>query len=518
MLPRASRHSPWLAVPLILAALYWIVDLSVLRSGIPAPLDDTWEDGLIARLLWQGHWLRSLMLYPPLWGLRDPDTLTIPVLVHGPLLPLLFAVPVRLLGAGVLDQAGWIAASFAWLTAWRLHRLATRFYGEAVAAAAALLFTLSPVVLEAVHHSLSVITGALLLTATLDLLARDRPRMVWAGVCAGLAYLVRPETLLAVPVLAALAHPVGPGDRRRFLVVFLLCGSWWWWHHVQAVGQPLFNLSSYTLLGYWRDRPEASVLRDFSLTPERWPAVLRAALPDLWHKWIEFFPHAAKKALELPSGSTGWLALVGLLWALRNPHTRRLGMCALILGAIPMASMTLTAYQRLYLIPFAPLWALAAAVGARTTFERLPHWAHRPRAWLGALALLALPAAILALRSEHQQARLLERWLALDRRLLASRVERPGDAQRPMFSDTPDFVAWTTGRPTLWVTREEFRRLYPEWRETADSTGASPAAIEGEPTPGTAGSGLPAPPRPEDVWFHADPRDPAANLSGPIAP
>ena len=500
MSPRAFRLSPWLAVPLLLAACYWLFDLGVLRAGIPAPLDDTWEDGIIARLLWSGSWLRSLMLYPPLWGMRDPDTLTIPVLVHGPLLPFLLALPVKWGGPRVLDHAAWIAAAFAWLTAWQVHRLASRTYGDMVGAAASLLFTLSPVVLEAVHHSLSVVTGALLLVTTFDLMSRERPRMVLAGFTAGLGYLVRPEFLLATPVLLMLPARPEPGDRRRFLIVFLACGSWWWWHHAQAIGQPLFNLSSYTLIGYWGDRPEASVMRDFALTPERWPEALRAQAPELWHKWLAFFPHAAKKALELPTGSTGWLALVGLAWALSNPRTRRPAACALLIGAIPMASMTLTAYQRLYLVPMAPLWAIAAAFGARTLFERLPTWAHRPRAWLGALALVTLPATVLALRAEAEQARALERWLAVDRARLADRVSSAANVGRPMFSDTPDFVAWTTSRPTLWVTREEFHRLYPGF--------GSPAAA--------AAPGLPPVPFPEDLWFHVDPRDPAANLDGPI--
>jgi hypothetical protein len=518
MSPRALRLSPWLAIPLLVAALYWIIDLGVLRAGIPAPLDDTWEDGIIARLLWSGQWLRSHMLYPPLWGMRDADTLSIPVLVHGPLLPFLLAPPVRWGGPLVLDHVAWIGALFAWLTAWQVHRLASRTYGDAVGAAAALLFTLSPVVLEAVHHSLSVVAGALLLVTTFDLLSRDRPRMVLAGLCAGLGYLVRPETLLAVPLLLLLPAKPEPGDRRRFLLVFLACGSWWWWHHWEALRQPLFNLSSYTLIGYWGDRPEASVMRDFALTPERWPEVLRAQAPGLWRKWVAFFPHAAKHALEIPAAPTGWLALVGLTWALRNPRTRRSAACALMLGAIPMASMTLAAYQRLYLVPVAPLWAIAAALGARTLFERLPAWARRPRAWLGALALASLPATLVALRSEHDQARVLERWLAVDRAGLAERAASPANAGRPMFSDTPDFVAWTTGRPTLWVSREEFHRLYPGFggaTEPADAS-ASPSAARAEASAASPVPSLPPTPRPEDLWFHVDPRNPAANLGGPV--
>ena len=54
-----------------------------------------------------------------------------------------------------------------------------------------------------------------------------------------------------------------------------------------------------------------------------------------------------------------------------------------------------------------------------------------------------------------------------------------------MFSDTPDFVAWTTGRPTLWITRNEYARL---------------------PAPATAVSASSPPARgaAADTWFHKD--------------
>ncbi|HYM82195.1 MAG TPA: glycosyltransferase family 39 protein [Candidatus Limnocylindria bacterium] len=521
-----ARISPWLLCAVVFAAAYWMFDLAGLRAGVPAPLDDTWEDGIIARLLWRGEWLRSHMLYPPLWGLIDPATWTIPVLVHGPLLPLLLAVPLQVLGDPALDHVAWLAAAFALLTSVVLFRLAARHFGDAVGAAAAGLFTVSPVVLEAVHHSLSVVLGAFLVTSVLNLVARERPRGALAGACAGLAYLVRPEMLVALPVVLLLMRSTRSGERRRFLIVFLLCGSWWWWHHARAIGHPLFNLTSYTLIGYWGDRPEASVMRDFALTPDRWPAELARQLPNLWRKWLEFFPHAAKKALEIPTGTTGWMAVIGLVTCLRDANTRRLAACALALGAIPIAAMTLTVYQRLYLVPFAPLWALGAALGARALFARLPDWAHRPRAWIGALALAALPSTGPALATATAQARLLERWIAQDRAQLAALAAR-GDSPRPMFSDTPDFVAWTTGRPTFWVTRAEFVRLYPNvptpvaGATTTDSDSTrfvrSGDSVPGgrSPSPSRRPARLPGHPGPGDLWFHVDPRDPAANLDPP---
>jgi len=505
MSERTGRSSTWLLGTLVFVALYWIFALGVLRTAVPAPLDDVWEDGIIARLLADGTWLRSLMLYPPLWGLRDPETLTIPVLVHGPLLPFLLVIPVQLFGTACLDGIAWFGAVAAFLTAIALFRLAARWFGDAIAAAAVCLFTVSPVVLEAVRHSLSVVVGAWLLTLTLDLLARERPRTARAGFAAGLGYLARPEMLVALPVFLLVPARPEPGSRRWFLIAFLLVGSWWWWHHANVIGNPLFNLTSTMLIGAWGDRPEASAMRDFALSPDRWSTVFRAALPGLPHKWIHNFPHAVKKALEIPTLATGWLAAVGLAAAARDPRTRRLALCALLLALVPLASMTLTTYQRLYVIPFAPLLALGAALGARTLFERLPRWAHRPRAWIGALALTVLPSIVPALSNARHESRELERWLAQDRVALASRVADPSEPPRVLFSDTPDFAAWTTGRPTLWVSREEFTRLYPGWPDTTSLT--RPPR-----------DGLPARPAAEDTWFHVDPRDPGANLPRSNAP
>ena len=60
-----------------------------------------------------------------------------------------------------------------------------------------------------------------------------------------------------------------------------------------------------------------------------------------------------------------------------------------------------------------------------------------------------------------------------------------------VFSDTPDFVAWVTGRPTLWVPRDAFERLYA----SADTTAAASLALP--PRRAVAG------------WFHENFRDPA---------
>jgi hypothetical protein len=112
-------------------------------------------------------------------------------------------------------------------------------------------------------------------------------------------------------------------------------------------------------------------------------------------------------------------------------------------------------------------------------------------------------ATVPALQRGAREAREFAALLAVERAALASRVtpaatlprlttlglERPAGVApttpRLMFSDTPDFVAWTTGRPTVWVTRDEYARL--------PATGTAVSA-DSPPARGTA----------DDTWFHGE--------------
>jgi hypothetical protein len=518
--PRPITSSPWFLGALLLAIAVWSLDLALLRAGVPHPLDDTWEDAIVARLLLEGQGLRTHMIYPPLWELQDPATRTLPVLVHGPLIPLLLAIPVKLGGPRVTDHLAWLGALFAILALIPLFRLAARLYGETVAAAAASLFTLSPLVIDAVNHYLSVLVGACLLTWAIDLLARARPRPFAAGMAAGICYLTRPEMSLAAPILAWLAwhggvraddgrdpvateassgsgvSPPGWPAVASFALAFAACAAWWWWERWQASGSPFFNLSVYLLASFSPAHPGDGLVRDFTATPGRYPALLAEALPTLWRKWGPFFLRGIKRALSTPSESLGFLAPLGFLAELRARDGRGLVVALGLMAAIPIVLVTLIAPVRLYPVPFAPLYAIAAALGARWLVGRLPMWAHRPRAWLGVLAMLALPWTATEMKEQARQARALERWLAADRAALASAHRNRGNDRRLMFSDTPDFVAWTTERPTVWLTLDEFERLY-------GAAGADRAR----------GARLPAElrQRPDraDTWFHhGDPRDP----------
>jgi len=512
MIERHPRAGLWLAGVLVLVALFWTLDLAVLRAGVPDPLDDTWEYGVAARQLLAGHGFRTTVIHPPLWGLRD-DALSVPVLVHGPLLPVLIAPALAILGAGALDLVAWLAAAFAFLTAWLLFRAGTRHFGPAAGAAAALLFTLAPLTVRAVNHDVSLLAGALLLLLVFDLLARERPHHGWASLLLGLGVLVRPEMALALPGLAMLAG--GGGTVALILGMALVAGAWWW-HNLRATGSPFFNLSSYLLVGYSEQWPGIRVLRDFALTPERWPRVLVEQWPWLPDKARENLPHALKRALLAPGDFTGWLAAVGAVVGIARASTRWIVVAAVVCALVPVAIMSFTLYDSRYLTPFLPLWALAAAVGAERLWGFIPRVGRSPL-WVALLVLLMLPSTLPALDTATREARMLEARLARERSALASRVtpatrlarltplglEMPADSAgagvpRPMFSDTPDFVAWTTGRPTIWVTRPEYERL-PAPR-TALPRGQAQRGVAAAAPADT----LPTRGNPEDTWFHDD--------------
>ncbi len=516
------RHTGlWLAAVLALVALFWALDLVVLRAGVPDPLDDVWEYGVTARQLLAGHGFRTTVIHPPLWGLRDAG-LSVPVVIHGPLLPVLGAPALAALGPGALDRVAWVAAVLAFLTAVLLFRAGTRHFGPAAGAAAALLFTLAPLTVHAVNHDVSLLAGALLLLLAFDLLAREHPHPVGAALLLGLGALVRPEMALALPGLAMLAG--GSGTLVLVLGLVVVAGPWWW-HNLRAAGSPFFNLSSYLVVGYSEQWPGIRVLRDFALTPDRWPRVLVEAWPWLPQKALANLPHALKRALLAPALLTGWLAVAGIVVGIARASTRWMVVAALLIALVPIGVMSLTLYDGRYLVPFLPLWAMAAAVGAEWLWRFLPR-VGRSSLWVAVLVALMLPSTIPALLGEARQARALEARLARERAALAARVtpaarltrltalglERPApvvDAPPPrlMFSDTPDFVAWTTGRPTVWVTRAEYERLPlpPPPRPPGRAGGRDALSAEVRlPAPTDT---LPARGGPADTWFHDDPRD-----------
>jgi hypothetical protein len=350
-----------------------------------------------------------------------------------------------------------------------------------------------------VHNDATLVLGAFLLLLAFDLLARDRPRPTAAAIVLGLGVLVRTVMTLALFGLSMLAG--GAGAVTLVLGMAMVAGAWWW-HNWSATGSPLFSLSTYLLVGYSERWPGLSVLRDFSLTPAQWPRVLLELAPELPRKARAHLLHTLGLAILAPSALTGWLAAVGLLVGAARASTRWVAIAAFVCALVPVAVIAFTALDPRYLVPYLPLWALSAAVAAEWLWGRIPR-AGRTLGWLPVLTLLMLLATVPALQRGAREAREFAALLATERAALAARItpaatlprltasglERPpGEAPtapRLMFSDTPDFVAWTTGRPTLWVSRDEYARL---------------------PAPGLTGSTDSPPARgtADDTWFHEE--------------
>ncbi len=453
-LHRDLQPRAWRQATLIAIVLFWLLDLLALRAGSPDPLDDSWEYGVVARALMAGRGMRTEVIHPPLWTLRDAAG-TVPVLVHGPLLPMLIAPGIALFGPRMLDHLAWLSALFAVLAASATFALGSRLLSPPVGAAAALLFTLSPLTLRAVHHDIALTLGAWLLVLALDQLLRTRPHAVRAGLCIGLGALVRPEFLYAAPLLAIAAT----GARLRFLAVLGLCIAPWGWHGFVHTGAPFFNLSSYLLIGYWHSRPGLSVMRDFALTPAAWGSAFTATLQELPGKWWEFAPHAFKRLLFAPTGASGWLAPFGAFAALLDPRTTRLAAVSIALALVPLAIMTVTLYDPRYLVPFLPLLALGTARGASELAAAMPQWLRAPRAWMGVLLLLVLPSIGPALNDAWRDGQRQRERLRVERAGLRSLEFPAAPRGTTLYSDTPDFVAWTLERPVVWVSLAEYLAL-----------------------------------------------------------
>jgi hypothetical protein len=499
------RDTRWRLGVLIAAAAFWIVDLGMLGAGLPHLLDDTWEYAVSAQHLLAGDGFVTRVIHPPLWSLRGAEGY-VPLLVHGPLLPLVFAGGLTLFGAAFVDHVAWLSAAFALIAALLIARLGTRLAGAPVGAAAALMFTVAPLTVQAVHHDVALTAGAALLAGAIAVLSGGRipsapgaARAALAGALVGLGMLARAEFLLLAPLLAVCA------GRRAWAALggAALIVAPWWMHTAAAVGTPFFNLSSYLLIGYRPGSDGLAVLRDFDLTPGRWPQVLADAWPELPAKWIDALPHALKRAALAPTAAAGALATIGGIAALTQPRLRAAALVTVAATLIPLTIMTVMVYDARYVTPFLPLWTLAAAYGAATLAARLPDPLRAPRVWLALLALLVLPPGALAVREAASGRAADAATLAEGRHALAAFAPRGGETPRVMFSDTPDFAAWTTGRPTVWLSRTEHERLPFCGAAGAGRTpaGAETAALPNLST-GAPMRALPCQGGPGDVYFH----------------
>lgn len=204
-----------------------------------------------------------------------------------------------------------------------------------------------------------------------------------------------------------------------------------------------------------------------------------------------FTARAVKHALMAPGPGLGLVAALGLFVAMVAPRTRRWALAALGAALVPLLLGTTTESSERCVAVFLSLW-VAGALHAAQAWAGGGGRAHAARI---ALLLLLLPFTVRAAWLETRRSEALRSWLVTERAALASR-SAPGVRGRLLFSDTPDFAAWTTGRPTIATTREDY---------LAAPAAADPAG--GIPPHGTA----------IDEWFHADVRATPAPTGGGTA-
>lgn len=460
MVPRAAAEVlPRVVVVAAACALWWVGVLLAVPGGSPELLSDAWEYALFARHLAEGWGFRTSAIHPPLWPLHD-ERLTVPMLVHGPMLPCLITPFLLISRDAAVAAIPWIAALFATLTGVTLYRVASRMAGGPAGAAAVLLFTLSPLAIHAVLSDPSFAIGAFWSALAIERLAAGRA--VQAGLACGAGTLVRPEFLLVAPLLALAAQGAG----WRLLAGAVLPWLPWAWHQTAASGVPAFNLSSYLLIAFTPAYPDLSALRDFDLRIDRWHAVLLRELPGLWTKWLHAAPRALKHMIVAPGAATGWLAVLALLAARRGALAPLLpGARVVLVMAVPPLLMIAAQHRPDFMTTLLPLWALLAVLGA--LFLAGPRDASRRRWVLIALVVLAIPGAWRAVGDHAFSAAMWRDWLARERSVLMSPPGPglSGGAHGPLiFTDAPGFLSWTTGRTAVWVTQAELERFYLEVR------------------------------------------------------
>jgi hypothetical protein len=340
--------------------------------------------------------------------------------------------------------------------------------------------------LRMVHHDIAPAAGACAVALALDLIARPQPRAFLAGLALGAGALVRPELLLGA---VGAGYALGLTRLTPFALGAAIAVMPWFLRGL-ATGAPGFNLSSYLLIAYTRSHPGLSPLWDFAIPPSRFPAALVHALPELPAKWLHLAPRAIKHALMAPGPGLGLVSALGLAAAGKSPRTRRWAWAALGAALIPVVLVTTTESSERYVAVFLPLWAVGAVQAAAIAGGE-----QRRQLALAALLALLLPFSFAAFATEARQSAAVRAWLTVERAALASRAA-PGLSSRLMFSDTPDFAAWTTGRPVIATTLDGYRTL---------------------PATGDTGSSLPPRGGADDEWFHADVRATPAPTPGGAA-
>jgi hypothetical protein len=340
--------------------------------------------------LTQTHWAINL----PRTDLPYPDT------YRAPLFPIAVA-GVTFLTGDLFTSAKWICVVTGAMIPVLVFLFARRRFGLpvwlAVLGAAATLVN---------HHLL--ISGTRPLTETpftagvlgvLYVVTGRSPAVVWVGLLTGVAWLIRYQAALLIPVcLLALTGPtvrVRDWLRRSLLLVIaaLVVTSPWLVRNYQLTGSPFYSDLKYHAVSTYD--PDRSMYAYFhGLAPaQTWPSyvidhpqhVAEHVLTGVWRLSKDFPRENAGNVFLFTFAAAGWIVL---LRRRRETAQRRVNLLFTTYGLLTAALVVSTFVDHRHLTsldPFVGLFAAVAVASAWSTFASTRRWLSR-----GLLTLLLI--------------------------------------------------------------------------------------------------------------------------------
>lgn len=329
------------------------------------------------------------------------------------------------------------------------------------------------------HHLL--VSGTRALTETpytagvfgvLYLVTRRRPSLIWAGVLAGLTWLMRYQALLLVPV--CLLALTGPGVRFRdwiwrsikFVLVALVVISPWMVRSVQLTGSPFYTDLKYHMVSTYD--PDMTVYQYFhGLKPAPEPLEYVRDNPGqtashfmrgAWRIGKDFPRENSGNLLLFALGAVGW----ALVWRRREEQAvkRYTGQLTLY-GFVTAAIVAFSFADHRHLTGLDPLVAIYAVIAVAVA------WSVRSskggRHWVGPVALVLLVMGMVYEGySGHHRLRMNQQTPVTHVQAVESHLRsklRPGDA---VMSRKPYFISYLLDHHAVslpWSSDEDFRKL-----------------------------------------------------------
>ena len=351
--------------------------------------------------------------------------------------------------------AGLLTPLLTWMLVRRLHpERGVAFLAGLLAAASPLLIARSSLVMvESLFAAVFTLLWVVLLSGREGGGARGAVLDLSAGVIAGVAFMLRAQTLVAVPAIAILLLRGGLADALRrsavIAVAAIVTASPFLLRNLRLFGSPF-----HSDVGAFGLMPYMDVIT-MSGSLERPPAPLGYAL----HHLPQVIAHSVSSAVRfavrtLPAdvlGNPAWMVplAIGVLLTLAR---WRDWLWVYVQLAITMAFIFAVNWDDRYFATSVPLWCALAAPGAWWIAERL--WTQRLWGPLGGREVLVAALATLLLLQAVAARRTTREWTAPES--LAARSEaaflrehlKPDEA---VMALTTSYYAYWADRPAVYV-------------------------------------------------------------------